>query len=112
MCKILCSTEVLIGMPNNRNYKLLKPLSEKLLCDGFKFMMFNSWYDTADEITDYMQNKISEALCLLAENIVCNAENLVKHWCELVECYSGVNFVFDTKMAAFHQHLRLLYSEE
>ncbi len=184
MCKILCSTGALIGLPNNRNYKLLKPLSKELLCDGFEFMMYSSWYDKADEITDYLQNTglytpvmhcekhIGEAisknetdealrlfkincnianktnasklvihlwdgvtsdrnfqnnlklykeleaisnsygLCLLVENVVCNLENPMKHWLELVECYPGINFVFDTKMAAFHQQLELLYSNE
>lgn len=183
MCKILCSTGALIGLPNNRDYRLLKPLAEELLCDGFEFMMYNSWYDKTDEIIDYLQNTglqipvmhcekhIGEAIsknetsetlrlftincniakkinasklvihlwdgitsdsnfqnnlitykelenisneygiCLLVENVVCNTENPIKHWCGLVERYPGISFVFDTKMAAFHQQLELLYNE-
>ena len=50
MSKILCSTGALIGKPNNRDYKLLEPLSQNLSCDGFEFMMYNSWYDKAGSL--------------------------------------------------------------
>lgn len=187
MRKILCSTGALIGRPNNRDYTLLQPLSEKLDCDGFEFMMYSSWYEEADEIVKFLNDaslctpvmhcekhigeKISkggegdfeEAVrlftinCrmareihakklvlhlwdgitsdqnfqnnleaygkfreiaeeygrkLLVENVVCNQEDPMKHWCELAERYSDVSFVFDTKMAAFHEQLDLLYEEE
>ena len=184
MSKILCSTGALIGKPNNRDYKLLEPLSQNLSCDGFEFMMYNSWYDKADNIAEYLQeigiivpvmhcekhigetlskNETKEALrlfkinCVLAdkihakklvihlwdgitsdmnfhnnleaykylsdisnnygiellvENVVCNRENPMKHWCELAERYPGIHFVFDTKMASFHQQIDLLYKEE
>ena len=56
MNKILYSTGALIGKPNNRDYKLLKPLSENLSCDGFEFMMYNSWYDETDNIAEYLQS--------------------------------------------------------
>ena len=49
---------------------------------------------------------------LLVENVVCNQENPMKHWCQLAEKYSDINFVFDTKMAAFHNQLDLLYDRE
>lgn len=49
---------------------------------------------------------------LLVENVVCNCENPMKHWCELVREYPDIKFIFDTKMAAFHEQLELLYSEE
>ena len=49
---ILCSTGALIGKPNGRDYRLLKPLSEKLKCDGFEFMMYSDWYDKIDDIVD------------------------------------------------------------
>ncbi|MCM1244797.1 MAG: sugar phosphate isomerase/epimerase [Roseburia sp.] len=187
MSKLLCSTGALIGRPNNRNYRLLESLSKELDCDGFEFMMYSSWYDEADEITEYL-NRISlptpvmhcekhigekigrgeegdleEAIrlftinCkvadkihaekivihlwdglisdqnfqnnleaygelqeiskeygveLLVENVVCNQEDPMKHWCELAERYPDISFVFDTKMAAFHEQLELLYQEE
>lgn len=49
---------------------------------------------------------------ILVENVVCNQENPLKHWCELVERYPEIRFVFDTKMAAFHGQLDLLYTED
>lgn len=49
---------------------------------------------------------------LLVENVVCNHENPMKHWCTLAENYPEIRFVFDTKMAAFHEQLELLYDEE
>lgn len=187
MKRILCSTGALIGKPNGRDYTLLKPLSEKLECDGFEFMMYRSWYDIADEITVFLRRqeiftpvmhcekhigeeismggkdnrkealrlfrincemaekinaqklvlhlwdgmtsdqnfqnnreiygellKISSnsGIDLLVENVVCNREDPMKHWCELVEDYPDIHFVFDTKMAAFHGQLELLYQEE
>lgn len=49
---------------------------------------------------------------LLVENVVCNKENPMKHWCELVQRYPQIQFVFDTKMAAFHEQLELLYDKD
>jgi len=51
-------------------------------------------------------------LDLLVENVVCNVENPMKHWCELKEKYPDIHFVFDTKMAAFHEQMDLLYKPE
>lgn len=51
-------------------------------------------------------------LDLLVENVVCNVENPMKHLCELKEKYPKIQFVFDTKMAAFHAQLELLYVPE
>lgn len=49
---------------------------------------------------------------LLIENVVCNQENPMKHWCELAKRYSDIHFIFDTKMAAFHNQLELLYAKD
>lgn len=49
---------------------------------------------------------------LLIENVVCNVQDPLKRWCRLAEKYPKVHFVFDTKMAAFHEQLELLYTEE
>ncbi len=46
---------------------------------------------------------------LLVENVVCSVEDPMKHWCELRERYPDIHFVFDTRMAAFHGQLDLLY---
>jgi len=187
MSQILCSTGALIGRPNNRDYTLLKELAGKLECDGFEFMMYESWYDQVDRLVAALKefslhipvmhcekhigeaisaggrenseeafrryrincdiaeklgagklvihlwdgitsdshfennleafgelSKIAESngIDLLVENVVCNCENPMKHWCELAERYPDVHFIFDTKMAAFHEQLELLYREE
>lgn len=59
-------------------------------------------------------NKISQryGLDLLVENVVCNVENPMKRFCELRESYPDIHFVFDTKMAAFHDQLDWLYDTE
>ncbi len=54
----------------------------------------------------------SYGLVLGIENVVCNVENPMKHLCELREAYPGIRFVFDTKMAAFHEELEQLYEKE
>ncbi len=184
MAEILCSTGALIGRPNGRDYRLLSGLSEKLLCDGFEFMMYDSWYEEWENIAAYLRESgfyipvvhcekhIGEAvsrgdgetaaalfrtncrlaekigaekmvihlwdgqysdrtfennrraypallsvakdygLDLLVENVVCNCEDPMTHWCDLRECYPDVHFVFDTKMAAFHGQLELLYQKD
>lgn len=52
------------------------------------------------------------AIELLVENVVCNQKDPMTHWCELAECYPDIHFIFDTKMAAFHEQLPLLYGKE
>lgn len=54
----------------------------------------------------------SHGLVLMVENIVCNVENPMKHLCELREIYPDMKYVFDTKMAAFHEQMDLLYKDE
>ena len=51
-------------------------------------------------------------LDLLVENVVCNRENPMKHLCQLAKEYPEIGFVWDTKMAAFHQEEALLYQQE
>lgn len=187
MCEILCSTGALLGKSNNRDYRLLEPLSKQLMCDGYEFMMYSSWYEEVDALVSKLQEmnlyipvmhcekhigeniskggeeelieayKLFEINCniahsigakklvihlwdgltsdrnfqsnlqayfqldnitkkygvdLLVENVVCNFENPMKHWCELREKYPDIHFVFDTKMAAFHEQMELLYETE
>ncbi len=52
--RVLCSTGALIGRPNGRNPRLLGELAKKLQGDGVEFMMYSTWYDTVEEITDYV----------------------------------------------------------
>lgn len=187
MNEVLCSTGALIGRPNNRNYRLLEELARQLDCDGFEFMMYDTWYDQTEELTDYlcqrqfhipvvhcekgigedisrggeenlgnavrrfdvncrlareigasklvvhlwdgitsdrnMESNLSAyrelagiagayGLELLVENVVCNQEDPMRHWRSLREVYPDIRFVFDTKMAAFHQQMGLLYQGE
>lgn len=49
---------------------------------------------------------------LLVENVVCNYKNPMERWCKLIERYPEIKFIFDTKMAAFHHQMELLYSNQ
>lgn len=49
---------------------------------------------------------------LLVENVVCNVQSPTERWCQLREKYPEIHLIFDTKMAAFHEQLDYLYSEE
>lgn len=50
MHKILCSTGALIGRPNNRDFTLLNDCHGKLSCDGYEFLMYDTWYNCLDEL--------------------------------------------------------------
>ena len=56
MNKILCSTGALLGRPNGRDFTLLKKFVDKLDCDGYEFMMYDTWYDKVDIIREFMQD--------------------------------------------------------
>ena len=51
---ILCSTGALIGRPNGRDYRLLKQFCPRLECDGFEFIMYGTWYNEVDAITEFL----------------------------------------------------------
>lgn len=53
MTPIFCSTGALLGRPNGRNIHLLSCANE-IRCDGFEFMMYDTWYDKLDEIEEFM----------------------------------------------------------
>lgn len=50
MNRVLCSTGALLGRPNGRRFDLLPELAPRIRCDGFEFMMYDSWYDKTDEL--------------------------------------------------------------
>lgn len=52
MNKILCSTGSLITRANGRNHRLLKDFAHTLQCDGFEFLIYESFYEKLDVITD------------------------------------------------------------
>ncbi len=54
--EILVSTGALIGRPNGRNPHLLTDLAKRLNGDGFEFMMYSTWYDTVEEITELVNS--------------------------------------------------------
>ncbi len=56
MNQIFCSTGALIGRPNNRDYRLLKDLSKQLSCDGFEFMVYDTWYPEAEEMIETVKS--------------------------------------------------------
>ncbi|MBR3825151.1 MAG: sugar phosphate isomerase/epimerase [Lachnospiraceae bacterium] len=56
MAKILCSTGTMIGRPNGRDYRLIEKYAPQLQCDGFEFMMYSSWYEEVESLTDYLKS--------------------------------------------------------
>ena len=58
--------------------------------------------------------RISDAhgLVLTVENVVCNRADPMSHLQSLAAEYPDIRFTFDTKMAAFHGQLDLLYATE
>ena len=56
MHRILCSTGALIGRPNGRDYRLLQTFCPQLDCDGFEFILYDSWYPEVPQITAFLQN--------------------------------------------------------
>lgn len=55
MNRILCSTGTCIGRPNGRDWRLLEECAAKVDCDGWEFMMYDTWYDKIGEIERFMQ---------------------------------------------------------
>ena len=54
MNRILCSTGAVIGRPNGRDITLLNKFQEQLECDGYEFLMYDTWYEELDNIRDFM----------------------------------------------------------
>lgn len=187
MNRILCSTGAVIGRPNGRDFTLLQQCVDSLRCDGFEFMMYDSWYEKTDALRSFLSGlsasfpvfhieknvgnllsrdwdgdtekalSLFESNCALAgeigaeklvlhlwggldsdkniahniecckalqeisdsyglvltvENVVCNRADPMSHLLALARTYPDIRFTFDTKMAAFHGQLDLLYAEE
>ena len=56
MNQILCSTGAIVGRPNGRDITLLEQALERLDCDGYEFMMYDSWYDKLNDIRTFMRS--------------------------------------------------------
>ena len=54
--EVLCSTGALIGRPNGRNPRLLGDFVKQLTGDGLEMMMYSTWYDNVEEVTDYVRS--------------------------------------------------------
>ncbi len=55
--KILASSGAFIGRVNGRNHLPFLLGCHSLSCDGFEFMMYESWYDKIDEIVSDFKEK-------------------------------------------------------
>lgn len=55
MQQVFCSTGALIGRPNGRDFRLLEKCRNELRCDGFEFMMYNTWYDQVQNILAFLK---------------------------------------------------------
>lgn len=185
MSEILCSTGALL--PYGGDYRLLEPLSEQLLYDGYEFMIDAPYYEEAEALIRFLrglslhipvvhcEKSIGESLSkgtatalrdayerfeincriarhigaekmvlhlwdgqtsdshfennaaayaalnqiarryetdLLVENVVCTTADPMTRLRALREKYPDIHFVFDTKMAAFHDQTALLYAKE
>lgn len=185
--RILCSTGALIGRPNGRDFTLLMDCKNHIQCDGFEFMMYDSWYDKTNVLCRFMEGfdapipvfhvekSVGECisrnedgdteralslfavncamanafgaeklvlhlwnglhsdkdiahniavypylreiadkhgLLLTVENVVCNHADPMTHLLSLHQTYPDIAFTFDTKMAAFHSQLPLLFEAE
>ncbi len=87
--------------------------ADKMVCHLWDGLTSDAHFE--NNIKAYPElRSIAEAcgIDLLIENVVCNQKDPMTHWCELVESYPDIGFIFDTKMAAFHGQLELLYEKE
>ena len=55
MNRVLCSTGTCIGRPNGRDWRLLEECAAKVLCDGWEFMMYDTWYGREEEIARFLR---------------------------------------------------------
>lgn len=54
MSKLYCSTGAMISSKNNRNYRLIEEYAPRIDCDGFEFLMYDSWYEDWEQIAEYL----------------------------------------------------------
>jgi len=55
MNRILCSTGTCIGRPNGRDFRLLEKCVREVHCDGWEFMMYDTWYGREEEIAAFLR---------------------------------------------------------
>lgn len=54
MNKILCSTGAIVGRPNGRDFTLLGKYRDFIDCDGYEFMMYDTWYERIYDLKEYI----------------------------------------------------------
>ena len=55
MHQVFCSTGTMIGRPNGRDFRLLKQFCPQLACDGFEFILYDSWYAQMEDLTAFLK---------------------------------------------------------
>ena len=53
---VYASTGAFVTRKNNRNYRLIGPVGEKMFADGFEFLMFDSWDGEIKDIRNYLKS--------------------------------------------------------
>ena len=106
MHKILCSTGALIGRPNGRDYRLLKTFCPQLDCDGFEFILYDSWYPEVPQITVFLrelnidipvlhcEKTVAEHIARGGEEELAEAFRLFEINCTLAEAVGAGKMVF------------------
>ena len=107
MHQILCSTGALIGRPNGRDYRLLKQFQPQLDCDGFEFMLYNTWYDQIEELTAFLktiQLHIPVVHCekSLSEHISAGGDEELREAFRLFEINCSVAEALGAEKMVFH----------
>ena len=62
-----------MGKANNRNYWLLEEYAQKIMCDGFEFMMYSYWYDSVDKLVAGLQQMPINIPVMHCEKRICEA---------------------------------------
>lgn len=85
---------------------------------GAKAMVMHLWngiisdsnFSHSLEVYPYLRDVCAKhGVDLLIENVLCNNATPMTRWVELYKRYPDIHFIFDTKMAEFHDELKLLY---
>ena len=97
-----------------KDCRLAKELSaEKLVLHLWGGRVSDSKFES--NLRNYVKFKAiadKYGLDLMIENIVCNVKDPMTRWCQLVKEYPDIHLIFDTKMAAFHGQMTLLYGKD
>ena len=107
MHQIFCSTGALIGRPNGRDYRLLRQFCPQLDCDGFEFILYNSWYDQIDDLTAFLKDlklhiPVMHCEKTVAEHIARGGEKELREAFRLFEVNCTLANALDAEKMVFH----------